>query len=109
MGVGRIGVDHVRAFGRAAGGREPHPSGLCGRCGVGKAAIHPDGRVSPCVFSTWMDVGNVCEQALTDILAGTAMADANQIIRNASRSPQECEPDQWCRPGFPGSGCNPRH
>lgn len=108
LGVTGIRVDRVRPFGRGASGRAPDPAGLCGACGNGKAAIDPDGRVSPCVFSTWMSVGNVRDQALADILAGTAMRSANQVIMNAPRTTTGCDPDVECSPGHPGSGCNPR-
>src|SRR4051812_13370699 len=60
LGVKRINVDHVRPFGRGAQGHTPEVSALCGRCGTGRAAVGPDGRVSPCVFSAaLMGVGNV--------------------------------------------------
>lgn len=109
LGVTSIRVDHVRPFGRGAAGRAPDPSGLCGACGHGKAAIDPDGRVSPCVFSTWMSVGNVRDQPLADILTSTAMRSANQTIATAPRTSTGCDPDVECSPGHPGSGCNPRH
>ncbi|GAA2427191.1 hypothetical protein GCM10010191_45090 [Actinomadura vinacea] len=107
IGVDRIDVDHVRPFGRGADGQAPDKAGLCGRCGNGKAAIGPSGSVSPCIMSSWMSVGNVHEQALADILAGTAMAEANASIRTVARS-QACDPDGECSPGHPGSECNPR-
>lgn len=109
LGVTSIRVDQVRPFGRGAAGRAPDPSGLCGACGRGKAAIDPDGRVSPCVFSTWMSVGNVRDQALADILNGAAMRSANQAITAAPRTRTGCDPDVECSPGHPGSGCNPRN
>jgi MoaA/NifB/PqqE/SkfB family radical SAM enzyme len=108
LGVTDIRVDHVRPFGRGAAGRAPDVSGLCGRCGTGKAAIGPDGQVSPCVFSAWMGVGNVQDAPLAAILGGTAMAEANASIRSAARSSHDCDPDGECSPGSPGSGCSPR-
>jgi hypothetical protein len=35
------------------------------------AAISPDGAVWPCVFSRWLPVGNVLDDTLAAILAGT--------------------------------------
>lgn len=109
LGVTSIRIDHVRPFGRGASGREPDPAGLCGACGSGKAAIDPDGRVSPCVFSTWMSVGDVRDQPLGDILTGAAMRSANQVITGAPRTSTACDPDTECSPGHPGSGCSPRN
>lgn len=133
IGVTTIGVDRVRPFGRGAQDLAPEPRGLCGRCGNGRAAIGPDGAVSPCVFSGWMSVGNVQREPLADILDGAAMAEANAIIRNAKRDHEKCYPDQTpcypaqtpcfpkgdfppacspddeeCSPGTPRTGCNPR-
>lgn len=112
LGVKRIGVDRVRPFGRGAYDAPPDPSGLCGQCGSGRASVGPDGQVSPCVFSTWMGVGNVQQAPLAAILGGPAMAGANATIRAAARGrtcEPRCEPNAECSPGFPGSGCGPRN
>ncbi|MFF4573560.1 radical SAM protein [Streptomyces sp. NPDC001410] len=113
LGVSDVRVDHVRPFGRGANGQEPHTGGLCGRCGTGRASIGPDGSVSPCVFSTWLGVGNVQDAPLAAILGGPEMARANAAIR-AERgvSAKPCGPDDnddECSPGFPGSECTPRN
>lgn len=127
LGVTRIGTDHVRPFGRGAAGRAPDVSGLCGDCGNGKAAIAPDGNVSPCVFSQFLEVGNVQSAPLGAILGGAAMADANATIRGAVRPVRSCHPDAApcspdtaprqpcgpednaeCSPGTPPSTCHPR-
>ncbi|MFI0895454.1 SPASM domain-containing protein [Streptomyces sp. NPDC020983] len=105
----------------------PDLSGLCGDCGNGKAAVGPDGTVSPCVFSTFLDVGNVRTAPLADILGGAAMTGANAVIRetvpaggpcrpdsipcspdNAPRQPCGPEDNAECSPGTPPSTCNPR-
>lgn len=111
MGVVRIGVDRVRPFGRGAHDRTPDAAGLCGRCGTARAAIGPDGEVSPCVFSGWMGVGNIQDTPLADILSGAAMAQANASIRRVHRA-SDCGPggnDDECRPGYPGTECSPRN
>jgi hypothetical protein len=127
LGVARIGVDHVRPFGRGARDEVPDVSKLCGDCGNGKAAIGPDGTVSPCVFAGFMGVGNVRSAPLADILDGAAMAEANATIHGAVRAarpcypdnapcgpdnspPQTCGPDERteCGPGTPRSTCSPR-
>ncbi|GAA1468130.1 radical SAM protein [Nocardiopsis exhalans] len=112
LGVRWIGVDHVRPYGRGAQGQEPDCSGLCGACGNGRASIGPDGTVSPCVFSTWMSAGNVLQEPLADILTGPDMTQARNEITAGKNDPPPnpipCEPDRWCCPGVPDSGCTPR-
>ncbi|MEU9975076.1 radical SAM protein [Streptomyces sp. NPDC051014] len=126
LGVKTVRVDHVRPFGRASDGQEPCTDGLCGRCGDGRASVGPDGKVSPCVFSTWLGVGNVQDAPLDAILGGPEMALANATIRQAVVRPSfgcgpdsPCGPDNSggggggdeseCSPGFPGSSCSPRN
>lgn len=71
IGVTDIGVDRVRGVGRAGQGHPPARSQLCGRCGDGRAAISPDGDVSPCVLGRFLVAGNVRVAALPDILSGS--------------------------------------
>jgi hypothetical protein len=124
LGVKRINVDHVRPFGRGAQSQSPDASGLCGRCGAGRAAVGPDGKVSPCVFSAgMMDVGDVRESPLGTILNSTSMAEARGHIRSVivthdggddddsgGRGSDDCDPvgDGECSPGYPSSSCSPR-
>nr|WP_079153043.1 SPASM domain-containing protein [Streptomyces sp. SPMA113] len=117
----RINVDQIRPFGRGAQGRAPEISGLCGRCGIGRAAVGPDGRVSPCVFSAnLLDVGNVRSTPLATILGSPAMAEARASIRSVfakgggddedkDSCDPSCDPNAECSPGYPGSECGPRN
>ncbi|MGK5532926.1 radical SAM protein [Streptomyces sp. URMC 129] len=113
LGVTRIGADHVRAFGRGGQDQAPDPGNLCGRCGAGRAAIGPNGDVSPCVFSGWMNVGNIQDAPLAAILGSAAMTEANATIRSAVRTERKCRPDKdKCYPDqtpcFPAKGpCRP--
>ncbi|MFE7462452.1 radical SAM/SPASM domain-containing protein [Streptomyces sp. NPDC057554] len=118
LGVRRIGVDHVRPYGRGAHEQEPDCSGLCGACGDNRAAVAPDGTVSPCVFSTWLDTGNVLQQPLADILTGPGMTQARTEITAGKKGDDEddghifvpCSPDDdGCSPGVPPSKCPPRN
>jgi len=124
IGVERINVDHVRPFGRGAQDEIPDTSGLCGRCGRGRAAVGPDGQVSPCVFSAGViDVANVRDAPLGSILNGTAMTAAQTHIRTVvvardggdedddDSGDDGCNPvgDGECSPGFPSSSCSPRN
>jgi MoaA/NifB/PqqE/SkfB family radical SAM enzyme len=123
-----IGADFVRAFGRGAGQDGPDESHSCGGCGHGKAAILPDGSVTPCVFTRTATAGNVTTDTLADVLGGERFAAqvsrldslrdaAIRCVPDAAGNPQDaravhrdaCEPDTECTPGYPLSGCNPRH
>ncbi|MFD0631809.1 radical SAM protein [Catenulispora yoronensis] len=94
----RIGLDKVRAFGRGQGDHAAcDVNELCGHCGNGRAAIGPDGTVTPCIMSSWMGVGNARTQPLADIVAGTAMEQARAIIpKRVAADP--CEPGAECKP-----------
>jgi MoaA/NifB/PqqE/SkfB family radical SAM enzyme len=113
LGVTDIRVDHVRPFGRGAEGQAPDVGGLCGRCGTDRAAIGPNGDVSPCVFSRWLNVGNVHDTPLAVILGSPAMASANASIldRWVPGGFDACAPDtdDECSPGTPGSECTPKN
>ncbi|WP_049568957.1 radical SAM protein [Nocardiopsis sp. SBT366] len=117
LGVTRIGVDHVRPYGRGAHSQEPDCSGLCGACGDNRASVAPNGEVSPCVFSTWMNAGNVLQEPLADILAGPGMAQARAEITAGKKDDEDdghifvpCSPDDnGCSPGVPPSKCPPRN
>lgn len=74
LGVRHISTDRARGVGRAARGVPPSRSQLCGRCGDGRAAISPQGDVSPCVLGRFLVAGNVKTTPLADILAGPAWA-----------------------------------
>ncbi|MFF5567566.1 radical SAM protein [Streptomyces sp. NPDC012623] len=131
IGVSRIGVDRIREFGRACGGQKPDASNFCGGCGDGRAAIDPSGTVTPCVFSTWMGVGNVHDASLSSILSGPALAEAVDSLREVwgwgkdkgggqkqpcnpdcvPKNPCDprCEPNDACGPGTPRSECRPKN
>ena len=98
-GVTSISRDHLREFGR---GTNPDPTQACGSCGHHRAAILPDGTVTPCPLTRWMHAGNVTSTPLADILATvTAMADTLPA-RIRACEPDRCFPD-WkpCQPDKP--------
>jgi MoaA/NifB/PqqE/SkfB family radical SAM enzyme len=75
LGVNTIGTDRVRGVGRgaqlvsgAAAERE-----LCGECWSGKLCIDANGDAHPCVFSRFATVGNVLEEDLQTVVAGTRL------------------------------------
>lgn len=109
LGVRDIRVDDQRPLGRA--GNSTDPAALCGRCGTGRAAVGPDGTVTPCTLAPWMRVGSIHDAPLADVLNGEDMAGARRSIRDAAMSskPKRCDPNTECTPGFPGSECDPRN
>jgi hypothetical protein len=90
---------------------------LCGACWQGSMCIAPDGGVSPCIMSKAMPVGSALTSSLADLVEGTSLRDARQLIRDkvwTSREgelsecpPSRCEPNcgPWCAPCLPL--CNP--
>ena len=111
LGVSRIKIDHMRAFGRAAQAEaDPCLADLCGKCGTSQAAISPDGMVSPCVMSGWVGVGNVKADTFGSIVGGEVMGRAKLDIRAATGFSPFCAStdDDECSPGTPGSDCSPR-
>ncbi|GEB57149.1 radical SAM protein [Streptomyces gardneri] len=101
-------VDKVRAVGRAAGGLVPSTSALCGRCGNGKAAILPDGRVAPCEIGRFLATGSVRETSLASVLASPEWTRARESVP-ARTSTDPCGPD--CGPSDDsssgGGSCQP--
>jgi MoaA/NifB/PqqE/SkfB family radical SAM enzyme len=94
LGVADIRGRSVQGAGRAAAGRhENDPSELCGHCGIGRAAVLPDGQLTPCVIARWMHTGNVRKTPIGEILAGQAWRDAlASVPRMADPYAAECPP-----------------
>ena len=99
-GVADIGTDHLREFGR---GTNPDPSQACGNCGHHRAAVLPNGSVTPCPLTRWMVAGNVTTTPLADILGGVTQMAATLPARQPGCDPI-CNPDAHepcpptCRP-----------
>jgi MoaA/NifB/PqqE/SkfB family radical SAM enzyme len=99
LGVTNIKVDRMRAVGRAATGPgDPDVAELCGRCGLGRAAVLADGTLSPCVLGRFLKVGNVKASPLGGLLTGPAWQAALRLIPRDGSGPS-CDPD--------GSDCSP--
>jgi MoaA/NifB/PqqE/SkfB family radical SAM enzyme len=102
-GVTDIGSDHLREFGR---GTNPDPSQTCGNCGHHRAAVLPDGAVTPCPLTRWMKAGNVTSESLAGILGSVMQMAATLPARERKCAPEECPPD-WKQPCPPDLGCRP--
>lgn len=79
------GPYRVRGIGRAARGAGDRLAELCGRCGDATLAVDPRGHVHPCVLARDLLVGDVRTTPLADILAGSALRDARQLITAVPR------------------------
>ncbi|KOG87880.1 hypothetical protein ADK38_22910 [Streptomyces varsoviensis] len=111
LGVtGEIGVDRVRAIGNGGTTRldAGAPAELCGRCGTDRAAVGPDGIVTPCVMARWMAAG---DQPLAEILSGPEWAGRMAAIPRAAGScaPGACTPrEDSCQPSPGVDPCVPK-
>ncbi|MYY11087.1 radical SAM protein [Streptomyces sp. SID4919] len=103
LGVHDVHVDQVRAVGNASGTVMPSTSALCGRCGVGKAAILPDGSVAPCEIGRFLPAGSVRDATLASVLASDRWAQVTASVPHRAGA-DSCAPD--CQPAASDS-CNP--
>lgn len=106
-GVTNVGSDYLREFGR---GTTCDPGQACGNCGQGRAAILPDGTVTPCPLTRWMDAGNVADVSLAAILPTvTELADTIPAVQRRKCEPSDCAPEVGCSPTFCSPACGPTH
>ena len=116
LGVARVHVDRVRGVGNAAKTLIPSTSELCGRCADGKAAVLPDGTVTPCVLGRFLPAGDVKTGSLAQVFASQQWAEIAASIPRFQRS--GCTPDEdscgpspsraaACNPDKDGSDCSP--
>ncbi|MEU9111845.1 radical SAM/SPASM domain-containing protein [Streptomyces sp. NPDC048483] len=117
LGVGHVGGDQSRAFGRAGKGAVPTIDDLCGHCALGQCAIGPDGNVWPCVLGRFITLGNVRETPLAEIWNSTTTTQARAEIAAAHdlKPAESCTPPQFlpsctpCGPCVPSVGhCDPK-
>lgn len=82
QGFSNVGIDNVRAFGRALAltKRPPNLNELCGQCWNGTLCITPQGEVSPCIMSRNMKIGDVTLQSLEEILESRESLKAKKAI-----------------------------
>ncbi|MFJ8213238.1 radical SAM protein [Streptomyces sp. NPDC096033] len=97
LGVKAINVDRVRGVGNAAK-MLPSTSELCGRCTRGRAAIMPDGQVTPCVLGRFLPAGDVTENGLAAVLNSSKWAEIAATIPQPRMN--ACPPDD-------SSDCDP--
>lgn len=111
LGIGQVGVDHVRAVGRGdkhnafADPLAQLPQ-LCGACSDGKLCIASTGSVFPCIMARAWRVGHV-RDGLSHILDGNEMStfrakqkeylEISGRVRHRHRAGR-CVPDHPCLP-----------
>jgi MoaA/NifB/PqqE/SkfB family radical SAM enzyme len=97
LGIRDVGTDTIRQFGRGA---VPDPSQACGHCGHGRAAVLPDGTVTPCPMTRWLAAGNVRDTPLSDIMAGVTGLAERVIPQRVADCAPHCAPvqDDFCKP-----------
>jgi hypothetical protein len=125
LGVGSIGIDRIRAFGRGNKHKKPNMQELCGSCWKGSLCVSPTGIASPCIMSKSWSVGSVKGYGLSGVVHSSDLADIRRTIyeqvylKNAGCTPDcdpncnpscnpdsQCNPDDNCKPCSP-SACNP--
>lgn len=105
LGIEDVSVEDVRPFGRGQGEHAAcDTGGLCGHCGRGRAAIGPDGTVTPCIMADWLKVGSVRDTPLASILEGSAMA---ETVAGIPAPHGACSPDDSNDCGKTAPACSP--
>ncbi|MGK5630365.1 radical SAM protein [Streptomyces sp. URMC 123] len=117
IGVGRVGGDRTRKFGRASQGAAPTVNDLCGHCALGQVAVGPAGDVWPCVLGRFITLGNVRTAPLAVVWnsARTVEARAEIAAAHGLKPAEACTPPQFlpscgpCGPCVPSVGhCDPK-
>ncbi|TGB03317.1 radical SAM protein [Streptomyces sp. MZ04] len=90
LGVKRVDVDRARKVGRAATGTIPTVDELCGHCFRHRVSIDPDGNVSGCILSRFLEAGNVRERPLPEILHDALWSEITATIPTPRSA---CPPD----------------
>lgn len=96
----------VQEVGRAAyDGSGEDLAELCGNCGLDRAAILPDGQLTPCAIGRWLDCGNVRDIPLADLLSSPAWRHTLTVVPRYV-DVRACAPDS-CPPASDGNDCPP--
>ena len=106
LGVTDFRIRPAQGIGRAANDNSRQDvAQLCGNCGIDRAAILPDGQLSPCAMARWLNCGNVRDASLAQVLSGPAWQHTLTLVpRHAAV--RACAPDN-CPPASDGNDCPP--
>jgi MoaA/NifB/PqqE/SkfB family radical SAM enzyme len=102
--VTSVKTDHLREVGRGQQKDVHNFDALCGHCSGPVAAIDPEGRVYPCVFSRWLPVGNVREESLSSVLAGSQLKGTRATLDEVFSKRHDLE---LCHPNYCEPYCGP--
>lgn len=108
LGVKAINSDDVRGVGRATKTLIPSTAELCGNCARGRAAIMPDGQLTPCVLGRFLPAGNAKSHGLAAVFASPKWAEVAAAI--PPRTVGGCTPDEdscMPSPGAAEGACTP--
>jgi MoaA/NifB/PqqE/SkfB family radical SAM enzyme len=112
LGVGQVGVDQVRSFGRGqadAASAQDRMSQLCGSCWQGSLTVFPDGSVAPCIMSRTWPVGSVLDKPLAEIVHSNALGDLRAEIYEKVWKPKQAIAKELAAVGSPSAGdCDPQ-
>jgi sulfatase maturation enzyme AslB (radical SAM superfamily) len=105
LGVTDIRIRRAQGVGRAATDAAGHDvAELCGHCGLDRAAVLPDGQLTPCVIDRWLECGNVRDTPLAEILPGAPWRHTMTLVPRHD-DVRDCGPD--CPPAGDGEDCPP--
>lgn len=107
LGVKDINMDRVRGVGNATKVL-PSTSELCGNCANGRAAIMPDGTVTPCVLGRFLPTGSVKGGSLKTVFESDRWGQVKRLI--PPRAGAGCTPDEdscMPSPGAATAACTP--
>ncbi|MGA4859961.1 radical SAM/SPASM domain-containing protein [Streptomyces koyangensis] len=109
LGVHSVRVDRVRPFGRGARHPVAEGRGLCGNCGHGRAAVGPNGDVTPCPFAVSAVAGNVRVSGSFEAIVTSGALAVTASAHRRDPGDEDDDQDAECTPGYPGSSCTPRN
>jgi sulfatase maturation enzyme AslB (radical SAM superfamily) len=102
LGVTDIRIRRAQGIGRGARDASGQDmSELCGHCGLDRAAVLPDGQLTPCVVGRWLACGNVRDTPLGEILSSAAWQHTMTLV------PRHAEDQPACPPASDGNDCPP--
>lgn len=98
IGVTECAIDRQRGIGRGASdsGQMDPIAELCGACRHGTLCVTATGRAHPCVFSRFVDLGDVRDRQLPAIVAGHPISAFREALQ-----------EQMARRERPTIQCNP--
>lgn len=121
LGVESIGIDRVRAVGRAQVSHTTEQFGeLCGRCGDHSLCISSSGVVFPCIMSRFCRLGDFTD-GLHNMIGGSQLKEFRRTLMGTTTSDTSCRPEiggcrptescapDTCTPTICGPRCAPAH